>query len=442
MLGVSAGHAISLSPEERLRHLAVLGMTGVGKTTLLTAIMAQDIHRGDALVFFDPNGDAAENLLSLVPPRRANHVCYLNLADYAHPVAMNLLEDVEPDSRHVLAQSIVAAFKHGWPDVPLSPSAERIFLHALTAVMESTGGTLMHVRRFLTDAALRAAIVGQLESPITRAFFTADFEAWDEEFRERCLSPVLTRLDLIAASPALRNVLGQSRSKLHLDYAADNGRVVIINAAKGIVGEQSAFLFGGLVLARLQLTAMARARAAAASRRVCHVVIDEAHSLAAESVAGLLLEGRKYAMSIALATQTFQALALPLQRAVRGSLGSLVVFRCGLDDGEMFAPEFNRLHEDFNPNAFAELDVGRAMVRTPSWSGHLHAIGALDPLGDPESVRKQSRRHYTRPRAAFEAKLIHSILPAPGGQPAPRLKHRARKVPPLTRDPKARLRSR
>src|SRR5450432_3400360 len=83
-----------LSLETRRRHMAVIGATGSGKSSLFLNLFAQDAARGDGILYIDPLGDDAERALGLVPAWRRNQVCYLNFADRDHPVAMNVLEDV------------------------------------------------------------------------------------------------------------------------------------------------------------------------------------------------------------------------------------------------------------------------------------------------------------------------------------------------------------
>ena len=412
ILGASydATFDVALTREERLKHVAIFGMTGVGKTTLLTNIVTQDIARGDGLMLLDPNGDFAEFALGLVPRQRANHVCYLNLADTGFPVGFNVLEDVEPDTRDVLASSIVSAFMHIWPDA-FSPSAERILLHAVTALIEVPSGTLMLLRRLLTDDNYRAPIVARLQSPITRGFFEHEFELWDADFRERCLSPILNKVDVFAASTAIRHVLGQPRSTLHLERAMQNARIIIVNTSKGLIGDKPAFLMGGLLLARIKAAGMARASLPPDQRRPFHLIIDEAHSYSTDAIVSLLQEARKYGLSVVLATQYMKGLPPATQAAIRGSLGTLVVFRVGVDDAELFAPEFNRLHEQFNPTALYELGVGQTMARLPEWYGQMNVPPAPQHAIDPETIRKQSRRHYSRPRPKVEPGILAALAP-------------------------------
>ena len=113
----SHGRAIVLSREERLRHMALFGSTGVGKTTFLLNIVAQDIARGDGLLVIDPHGDFAERALTLIPPNRNNQVCYFNLTDSEFPVGFNVLEDPGEEHRAVLVEGIVAGMRAIWSDM-------------------------------------------------------------------------------------------------------------------------------------------------------------------------------------------------------------------------------------------------------------------------------------------------------------------------------------
>jgi hypothetical protein len=81
----AAGHPVSLTLHERLRQIAVLGKTGMGKSTLLCSIIAQDIARGDGLLLIDPHGTLAEECLTLVPAHRRNQVCFFDLSDTDYP---------------------------------------------------------------------------------------------------------------------------------------------------------------------------------------------------------------------------------------------------------------------------------------------------------------------------------------------------------------------
>ena len=258
----SRGNPVSLTRDERLRHMAVFGSTGVGKTTFLLNIVAQDIARGDGLLLIDPHGDFAEMALSLVPPSRNNQVCYFNLTDNAYPVGFNVLDDVSPEYRAVVADGVVAGMRAIWADM-WGPRLEQILRHSAAALIETPNASLVLLPRLLTDAAFRARILPRVSNPVTRAFFERQFNSWGDNFREEAIAPVLNKIDAFLFSPAIRNVIGQGQSTLHFEHAMARQRMVIANLARGIIGETPSNLMGALLLARVQAAGMARASLAA-----------------------------------------------------------------------------------------------------------------------------------------------------------------------------------
>jgi len=67
-LGLNTANCpVSLTLQQRLWQIAVLGKTGMGKSTLLRSIIFQDIAPGDGLLLIDPHGTLADECLALVP---------------------------------------------------------------------------------------------------------------------------------------------------------------------------------------------------------------------------------------------------------------------------------------------------------------------------------------------------------------------------------------
>jgi DNA helicase HerA-like ATPase len=401
----AAGHAFELTLDERLRHTAIFGATGVGKTTLLLNIVAQDIARGDGLMLLDPHGDFAERALSLVPKHRHNQVCYFNLTDLDHPVGFNVLDDVHPDHRALVADGVVSAMRAIWFDM-WGPRLEQILRHSAAALIEMPNASLVLLPRLLTEAPFRARIVSRLSNPLTRAFFERQFAGWRDSYREEAIAPVLNKVDSFLFSPAIRNVIGQGRSTLHFEQALARGRIVIANLARGIIGETPAHLMGALLLARVQAAGMARASMPEHERRPFHFIIDEAQAFGTEVVAQLLSEARKYGLSLTMSTQFLAGLGEKVRGAVMGNVATLIVFRLGHEDALVLAPEFNRAHQAFNPYALRQLGRGEAMIRATGSDDELvHLPPPPDACGLPDTVKKQSRLHYGNRRIAVEPRI-------------------------------------
>lgn len=402
------GHAeISLSADERRRHIAVFGSTGVGKSTLLRRIAAQDISRGDGLLLVDPHGTLAEQVLADVPPQRHNHVCYLSPADIEFPIGLNVLEDVHPDARAAAVDAVVSAMRGIWRET-WGARLEIILRHAATTLMETPGASMALMPRLLTDDEFRLSVVSRIQSPLTRSFFDQRFNLWRDTYRNEAVDPVLNKIEAFLAFPAIRNMLGQARSTLHFSHAMERRRVVIANLGKGVIGESAANLLGALLIARVQTAGMARS--GAPSNPDFHVIVDEAQNFGTESIASLLSEARKFGLSLVLATQYLSGLTDATRAATLGNVGTLISYRVGSDDAGALAPEFNGLHQAFNPQALRDLGRGEAILRTPSLDTARVEVDALPPGdGDAAAVKRQSRRHYGISRSVVEHRLHRAL---------------------------------
>jgi len=102
--------------DDRRRHMYVIGKSGMGKSTLLENMIAQDINKGRGLAVVDPHGDLAEKIIRYIPDRRVEEVVYFNPADAEYPIAFNVVEQVEPHLRHLVASGCyqIRIFVRGW----------------------------------------------------------------------------------------------------------------------------------------------------------------------------------------------------------------------------------------------------------------------------------------------------------------------------------------
>src|SRR5262245_24455728 len=183
----SSGTPHWLTLEQRLRHIAVNGKTGYGKSTELRTVLAQDIARGDGLLLLDPTGTLAEEALTLIPPSRYNQVCYFNIADREFPVGFNIYADVPPERRSTLAEQIVSAFKSIWSDM-WGPQLERLLRASSLALLDTPGTSMVDILRLYFDPVFRAHVIGRCRNPVARVFFEREFGAWSSEFLDKAIS--------------------------------------------------------------------------------------------------------------------------------------------------------------------------------------------------------------------------------------------------------------
>ncbi len=155
--------------EDRLRHIHVIGKTGMGKSTLLENMVLQDVCNGEGVGFIDPHGESVKYILDRVPPHRYQDVVYFNTTDLDFPVGFNILSEVDGEPKFLIVASVIAIFKKIWKDM-WSPRMEYILNNALLAIMDSPENTLLGVLRMFTDSHFMQRIVRRVKDSVVLNF--------------------------------------------------------------------------------------------------------------------------------------------------------------------------------------------------------------------------------------------------------------------------------
>ncbi|MFA5368717.1 MAG: CxxC-x17-CxxC domain-containing protein [Candidatus Paceibacterota bacterium] len=329
--------------DDKRRHIYIIGKTGMGKTELLKNMIVQDIRRGNGVGFIDPHGEAAEEILDYIPEERIKDVVYFNPSDLDNPIAFNIMEDVDPNYRHLVAGGLMAVFKKIWPDV-WSSRMEYILNNTILALLEIPGSTLLGINRLMSDPEWRAEIVNKLQDPVVKAFWTKEFARYTQRYEVEATAAIQNKIGQFISVPLIRNIIGQEHSTINMRKIMDEKKIFIMNLSKGRIGEESSRLLGALLITKLQLAAMSRVDIPEKERADFILYIDEFQNFSTESFATILSEARKYRLSLVLAHQYITQMDETVRDAVFGNVGTMIVFRVGADDGEFlereFSPEF------------------------------------------------------------------------------------------------------
>jgi len=396
-----------ISPADQRQHIYILGKSGSGKTTLLRNLVLQHITAGHGVALIDPHGDLAEDLLDHFPPARADQLVYFNPGDIEFPIGLNLLANIAPDDRHLVASGIVAAFKGIWRD-SWGPRLEYILYNAVAALLDCPNASLLGVNRLLTDDEYRAWVVRQVKDPFIRSFWETEFAGYEPRFRREAIVPIQNKLGQFLLNPVVRNILGQVRNKVSIPFVMDNRRVFIANLAKGRIGHDKSNLLGSLLATQFQLAAMTRITQAEHERRDFYLCIDEFQNFSTDAFASMLAEARKFRLCLTLCHQFIEQLSEPVRRAVFGNVGTLISFRIGNADADILQKEFG---EDFRAQQFVDLDRYEIVIRMLENGETLPPFRAktLAPLenhvGRREKLIARSRERFATQRSKVENRL-------------------------------------
>jgi len=396
-----------ISKEDQRQHLYIIGKTGSGKTTLLRNLIVQHISLGHGVGLIDPHGDLAEELLHHIPPRRADHLCYFNPGDLEFPIGLNLLANVVPDGRHLVASGIVSAFKGIWRD-SWGPRLEYILYNAVSALLDCRNATLLGINRMLVDERYRAKVIRQIKDPFIRSFWAEEYAGYDERFQREAIAPIQNKIGQFLLNPVIRNILGQVRMRTSIPFVMNQERLFIANLSKGRIGHDKANLLGSLLTTQFQLAAMARTTTAEAERRDFYLFIDEFQNFTTDAFASILSEARKYRLDLTLSHQYIDQLPLAIRQAVFGNVGTLIVFRIGYADAEVIEKEFGKA---LPASVLSDLERYEAVVKLLENGANKEPFRAKmsPPLGNrvgrKEKLIARSRERFGTARAIIEGKL-------------------------------------
>jgi len=397
-----------IKAKDRQRHMYVVGKTGMGKSTLLENMAAQDIQNGEGVAFIDPHGSAAETLLEYVPEHRVKDVVYFAPFDINNPVSFNVMEDVGPDKRHLVVSGLMSTFKKIWVDA-WSARMEYILTNALLVLIEYPDTTLLSVNRLFIDKHYRKQVVDHCQDPAVKSFWTEEFASYTDRFAAEALPAIQNKIGQFTGNPLIRNIIGQPKSSFDIREIMDEKKILIMNLSKGLIGETNANLLGSMLTTRIYLAAMSRANLPVEQMRQMpnfYFYVDEFQSFANATFANILSEARKYHLNLIIAHQYIAQMEEEVRDAVFGNVGTTVSFRVGPFDGEVletvFAPRFEAT--DLVNLGFAQIYLTLMIdgIGSQPFSAITLPPVALPAVSCKEMVIAASRKNFTSERAAVE----------------------------------------
>ncbi len=397
--------------KDRSKHMYVIGKTGMGKSTLLENMAVQDIQNGEGLAFLDPHGKSADLLLEYVPEDRIEDVLYFAPFDSDHPISFNIMEDVGYDKRHLVVSGLMSTFKKIWVDA-WSARMEYILGNTLLALLEYPESTILGINRMLSDKEYRKKVVENITDSTVKSFWVDEFAKYTDRFAAEATPAIQNKIGQFTANPIIRDIVGQPHSSFDFRDLMDKKKIVIINLAKGRIGELNANLLGSMLITKMYLSAMSRADATEAELENLpdfNLYVDEFQSFANESFADILSEARKYKLSLTIAHQYIAQMTEEVQEAVFGNVGTMISFRVGAYDAEVlekeFAPTFTS--EDMVNLGFAQIYL-KLMI--DGVSSAPFSSKTLPPIKRPDVSFRDEIVEFSRQKYAAERSHVEKVI--------------------------------
>lgn len=323
---------------DRLTHLLMLGKTGAGKSSLLEVLARGDLAAGRGFALIDPHGDLAERLVADAPPEMAGRMIYLNGPNAAQPYGYNPLRRVRSDLIPLAASGLLETFRKLWPQA-WGMRMEHVLRNSIFALLEQEQATLADIPRLYDDKNYRRTVASKVRNPAVRAFWTREFPAYPPRLQAEMVAPVQNKIGAVLSDPTLHRILVGPQEPIRFRRLLDEGGFLIVNLAKGQLGEDSAATLGSLLVSTLGLAALSRSDTPEDERRPFHILVDEFQTFTTLAFATQMAELRKVRASLTLATQHLGQVPQEVRGSVLANAGTLLSFRLGAEDAAVVAKE-------------------------------------------------------------------------------------------------------
>ena len=403
---------VRLKSATRLRHMHIVGATGSGKSTLLKQLIRQDLDAGRGFALLDPHGDLADDVLALVPDSRLGQTVVFDPGEDDAPVGLNVFSAASERERELLASDLVAVFRRfstTWGD-----QMTAVLGNAILAILEHpAGGTLLDLRRFLSERPFRERMLTAVKDPVCRAFWQREFPS----ISGRPQTSILSRLDQFLRPKPIRRVVVQKKGLFDFSALMNSGGILIARLSGGAIGEENAHLLGSLIVAKFQQATIGREGMPESDRRDFLLYLDEFHHFITPSLTALLHGARKYHVGLVLAHQGMRQIQdAELASAVTTNAATRVCFRLGDEDARKLSEGFS----SFTSTDLQNLEIGEAICRVERADHDFTIRVPPTPQVDRvvakhrlASVRERSRSLWGTPRETLDRLLEEAFREVP-----------------------------
>lgn len=402
-----------MGESDRQRHFYIVGQTGVGKSWLLADMALQDIKAGKGVCFIDPH-DTFESILERIPPERVEDVIYFDPSMTDRPMGFNVMECEREDQKDFVTSSIINLMYKLYDPYKtgiVGPRFEHAIRNIMLTVMSEPGATFIEIVRCLTDQSYVQELLPKVSDPMVKRYWTDQIAQTSDFHKSEVLDYIVSKFGRFITNTMMRNIIGQSQSSFNFRKAMDEGKILIINLAKGTIGEENSAFLGLVLIPKILIAAMSRQDVPEADRRDFYLYVDEFQNFATQDFAVILSEARKYHLNLTVANQFISQMDDEVKNAVFGNVGTISSFRLGISDAGFLVKQFQPM---FNEHDLLNLGTGEIYIKTmvkgipkEPFSLKVAAAEKKKP-GDPkkaEMIKKLSALKYGRPKAIVEAEI-------------------------------------
>jgi Type IV secretion-system coupling protein DNA-binding domain len=399
---------VFLSQKQRARHTLMLGRNGTGKSSLIDALIEQDIKAGRGFLAVKFHDDH-KRILSVIAEQEkktgkdlSSRTIIIDPSDPLCCVGLNPLEISSGLSTFIQIAEISSVIRSHARLESFGPQTEELLRNSLH-VLADNRLTLIELAPFLTNATFRLSLMPRVSNAEVRAYFENRFDEASDAMRRSMTNPVLNKTSAFTADPHFRHILGQKESTFSLVDAIDAGCFIILALPKNRLGEQTAMI-ASVLLAKLKNSAFARKR-----RDLFTIYADEIQNLVSSesSLEVMFSELRKFGIGIVAANQYLDQYPPQLRSAVL-AIGTHICFQLSSGDADKMASALDggkNLSE-----LLRNLPLRNFVLKTGSDPWKQVITPKVEPLKtDFRNLIERSQKLFAMTRSEIEAEIQSRI---------------------------------
>lgn len=361
---------IFMNNEDRFRHFYIIGQTGTGKSSIIQLMARQDFHNGNGVCVVDPHGSLIEDLIPYIPRERADDVIYFNPADTERPMGLNILEAETEEEKDLVALDAMNMMVKMFGEEIFGPRIQDYFRNGCLTLMadDEEGGAITDLVKLFTDDEWQRYKVAKVKNPIVKAFWEKQMAQTGQREKAEMIPYFAAKFGQFYTNTLIRNIVGQTRSAFDVSKCMNEGKILLMNLSKGLIGDINAQLLGMIAVSKIQVAAMRRQRQSTEERKDFFLYIDEFQNFVTPSIESILSEARKYRLGLILAHQYIDQLEkdsklsgnVSLKGAIFGNVGTMMFYKIGPQDAEVCAKEMAPV---FSEQDLVNMDAFKAAMK-------------------------------------------------------------------------------
>lgn len=415
---------IFMKPEDRLRHLYIIGQTGSGKSGMMIGLITRDIKMGHGCAYIDPHGSDTEKIMQQIPPERVEDVVVFDPSDMERPVGLNMFEYKDEAQKTLVINEMLNIFdtlydlkKTGGP---MFEQYMRYGILLLTEDKES-GSTILEIPKIFADDGYRRYKLSKCKDQEVIDFWIKQAEKAGGETSLKNMTPYITsKLASFLSNAYVRPIVAQQDSTINFREIMDGKKILLAKLSKGKIGEFNANLLGMILIGKLLVAALSREDVLEAQREPFYLYIDEFQNFLTDGINQILSEARKYKLSLTLGHQNLGQLTraggdTKIKDNIFGNVGNKAVFRVGVQDADFLKKEFEGY---FDEGDLIKAENGTFFFKmlvdgkpTPPFTARAwYGESKYDMMGPPNEelaniIKQISRLKYGRDRNIVENEI-------------------------------------